>query len=96
MATDGTYGDDLTLRAASNIYNVEITLVSSLGNESQLGINPTEFQSFERIVLGHFAEAYREHYRKQPPQMFLRKSVLKNFCKIHRKTPVPESLFQLS
>ena len=79
MATDGTYGDDLTLRAASNIHNVEITLVSSLGNESQLGINPTEFQSFERIVLGHFAEAYREHYRKQPPQMFLRKSFLKIF-----------------
>ena len=85
MATDGTYGDHLTLRAASNIYNVEITLVSSLGNEGQLGINPTEFQSFERIVLGHFAEAYREHYRKQPPQLFLRKSVLRNFAKFTGK-----------
>ena len=85
MATDGTYGDDLTLRAASNIYNVKITLVSSLGNESQLGINPTEFQSFERIVLGHFAEAYREHYRKQPPQLFLRKSVLRDFAKFTGK-----------
>ena len=62
MATDGTYGDELTLRTASNICNVSLTLVSSLGRESQLEINPSEFQSFGRIVLGHFAEEYGEHY----------------------------------
>ena len=43
IATDRTYGNEVTLRAASNIYNVNITLVSSLGCEGHLEINPTEF-----------------------------------------------------
>ena len=62
MATDGTYGDELILCVASNIYDVDITLLSSLGHEGQLEINPTEFQSFGRIVLSHFAEGYGKHY----------------------------------
>ena len=62
VATDGTYGDELTLSEVSNICQVDITLVLSLGSEGQLEINPTEFQSFGRIVLGHFAEGYGEHY----------------------------------
>ena len=32
--------------------------------------------------------------KKQPPEVFYKKDVLKNFTKIHRKTPVPESLLQ--
>ena len=60
IATDGTYGKELTLWTALNIYNVSITLVSFLECESHLEINPTEFQSFERVVLGHFAEGYKE------------------------------------
>ena len=43
MVTGGTYGNELTLFTVSNIYNVEITLVSSLEHEGQLEINPTEF-----------------------------------------------------
>ena len=61
MATNGTYGDELTLRTASNIYNINITLVLSLVREGKLEINPPEFQSFRRIVVGHFAERYGEH-----------------------------------
>ena len=53
-AIDGTYGNELTLRTASNIYNVDITLASSLEREGQLEIKPTEFQSFERIILAVF------------------------------------------
>ena len=56
MATDGTYGLELTLLTASDAYNVDITLICSEGHEGQLEINPNEFQSFERIVLGHFTK----------------------------------------
>ena len=52
------YGDELTLRTASNIYSVGIALVSSLGRKGQLEINPTELQSFGIILLGHFAEGH--------------------------------------
>ena len=61
MATNGSYGDELTLRIALNIHNLDITLISSSRCEGQLEINPIEFQSLERIVLGHFAGGYGEH-----------------------------------
>ena len=32
-------------------------------------------------------------FQKQPPEVFYKKVVLKNFRNIHRKTPVLESLF---
>ena len=32
--------------------------------------------------------------QKQPPKMFIKKGVLKNFLKITGKTPVPGSLFK--
>ena len=31
--------------------------------------------------------------QKPPPEVFFNKRCSKKFCKIHRKTPVPESLF---
>ena len=31
--------------------------------------------------------------QKHPPEVFCKKGVLRNYAKIHRKTPVPESLF---
>ena len=31
MARDGTYGDQITLYAAANLYNIDIQIVSSLG-----------------------------------------------------------------
>ena len=33
------------------------------------------------------------HNQKQPPEVFYEKKVFLEFHKIHRKTPVPESLF---
>ena len=34
------------------------------------------------------------HYQTQPPDMFCKKVVFKDFAKVTRKNPVPESLFQ--
>ena len=61
MATDGIYGNKSTLRTTSDIYNIDITLVSSLTRKVQLEINSTEFQCFGRIVLGYFAEGNGQH-----------------------------------
>ncbi|CAH3136240.1 unnamed protein product, partial [Pocillopora meandrina] len=35
MARDGTYGDQITLYAAANLYNIDIQIVSSLGNQGE-------------------------------------------------------------
>ena len=58
-----------------------------------------------QVILGHFAEFSRTLvYRldlwfypnqKQPPEVFCKKRCSQKFRKIHRKTPVPESLFKI-
>lgn len=62
MSRDSTYGDQLTLRAASDIYNVDFTIISTLGAQGRINISPASFNSLGTIVLGHFAEGYGEHY----------------------------------
>ena len=34
-----------------------------------------------------------QSYRKKPPEVFCKRRCSETFCKIHRKTPVLESLF---
>ena len=58
MARDGTYGDQLTLRAASEIYNIQFTIISTLGDQGRADISPDGFDSLGRITLGHLAEGY--------------------------------------
>ena len=36
---------------------------------------------------------HREHYQKQPPELFCKKSCSEKIRKFHRKTPVLETLF---
>ena len=62
MQINGTYGDEITLRAISNILNVEIIIVSTLGQEGRVKTVPENTNSFVRITLGHFAEGHGEHY----------------------------------
>ena len=40
MDIEGTYGDELTLRAFANIFNIEIEIVSTLNNDDRVSINP--------------------------------------------------------
>ena len=56
MARDGTYGDQITLYAAANLYNIGIQIVSSLRVGGQHAFNPSASVSAATVYPGHFAE----------------------------------------
>ena len=56
MARDGTYGDQITLYAAANLYNIDIQIVSSLRVGGQHAFNPSASVSAATVYLEHFAE----------------------------------------
>ena len=62
MALSGTYGDHITLQAASNLYNTKIEIASSLGHHARTMIQPQEYEPITRFCLGHFSEGDGEHY----------------------------------
>ena len=62
MAQNCEYGDQITLQAAAEIFNIEILVVSSLGPDATAVIAPTSTIPMAQIQLGHFAEGHREHY----------------------------------
>ena len=62
MAQSGTYGDHITLEAASNLSNIEIEIASSLGHHAHTMIQPQEYEPIIRFCSGHFAEGNGEHY----------------------------------
>ena len=62
MQMCGTYSDEISLRAISKIFNVELIIVWSLGQGERIEIVPENTSPFARITLGHFVEGYREHY----------------------------------
>ena len=49
-------------QAASNLYNIEIEIASSLGHHARTMIQPQEYEPITRFCLGHFAEGDGEHY----------------------------------
>ncbi|XP_049926648.1 uncharacterized protein LOC126406426 [Epinephelus moara] len=64
MAQHGTYGDHLTLQRASQIFNVQFLIVSTLGLDATSVISPSGgyFENSPVLILGHFAEGQGEHY----------------------------------
>ena len=56
MARDGIYGDQITLYAAANLYNIDIQIVSSLRVGGQHAFNPSASVSAATVYLEHFAE----------------------------------------
>lgn len=62
MNKDGTFRDHITLQAASNIFNVEITVHSSLGVGATTMISPFTEVGVTNFNLRHFAEGQGEHY----------------------------------
>ena len=61
MSKDGTFGDAITLKAISDIFKVEIFVVSTLGKKGSITFRPENF-SKGKITLGHFAEGHGYHY----------------------------------
>ena len=62
MAIDGTYGDQITLQAAADLYNIEVLVVSTLGHNATTLISPSASIPYARVQLGHYAEKHGEHY----------------------------------
>ena len=62
MDIEETYGDELSLRAFANIFNIEIEMVSILNNDGRVSINPENSDPLGRVPLEHFAEGQGDHY----------------------------------
>ena len=55
-------GDQITLQAAADLYNIEIVVVSTLGPDATAAISPSSSIPTARVQLGHYAENHGEHY----------------------------------
>ena len=62
MSQNGTFGDHITLQAASDLYNVEFQVLSSNGPGYTTTISPIVANPLCTFTLGHFAENDGEHY----------------------------------
>ena len=62
MNIEDTYGDKRNLRVFANIFSIEIEIVSTLGNDGRVSINPENSNPLGRITLGHFVEGQGNHY----------------------------------
>ena len=62
MQRDGTFGDEISLRTMSKIFNVEIEVISTLGPAARQIIIPHNSVAMTRLHLGHFAENEGTHY----------------------------------
>lgn len=65
MSSEYEYGDHITLMTLSDLFNIQILIVSSLDDGNTL-ISPDGSTSFRRdipvIALGHFHEGGGEHF----------------------------------
>ena len=53
---DGVCGDEITLTCIANLFNVEITIILTLGNGGRVSILPENSHPTGKILLSHFAE----------------------------------------
>jgi hypothetical protein len=61
MSQNGTFGDHITLQAASNLYNVAFQVLSSNGPGYETTVSPVAANPMCTFILGHFAEDDGEH-----------------------------------
>ena len=67
MDQDGTCEDQMTLQAISNIYTIQIYVLSTPGVDVDVDIQPhinssDNVQSYPHVFLGHCAEVQAEYY----------------------------------
>lgn len=67
MMQNQTFGDQLTLYAAANMYNVNAHAISSLGVGADHTFSPSSSIPLTTVYLGHFAENHGEHYVSLTP-----------------------------
>ena len=60
MAKSNTFGDQITLFAAANLYNINIQVISTLGPGAQHLFEPSSSVPLGTVYLGHFAAG--KHY----------------------------------
>ena len=53
MSIDRTFGDEITLRAAAELFNIEFVIISTLGRAVEATISPQNFAPQGRVYLGH-------------------------------------------
>ena len=61
MSIIRTFGDEITLRTAAELFNIEFVIISSLGRAGEAIITSQNFAPKGRVYLGHFAENHGEH-----------------------------------
>ena len=65
MELEGTYGDELTLRAAARLFHVQLLVLSTLGRARNTSLYlplVAIVRTSLSYVLGHFHEQEGEHY----------------------------------
>jgi len=62
MSQNCTFGDHITLQAASNLYNVAFRVLSSNGPGYVTTVSPVAANQMCTFILWHFAEDDGEHY----------------------------------
>ena len=62
MRKSGTLVYEFTLGAVANLFNVEIIVVLTLGEDSMAMMSPVSNAPLTRFTIGHFAERQGDHY----------------------------------
>ena len=62
MVKDGTFGDEIILRAAPELITIEFVIISTLGRAAETTITPKNIIPQGCVYLEHFAENHGEHY----------------------------------
>ena len=70
MSRCNTFGNQTTLFAAANLYNVNIQVISTLGPGAQHLFEPSSSTPLATVYLGHFAQG--EHYVSLMPWFILK------------------------
>ena len=61
MKRNGTYGEEITLRALANVFGIEIIVVSTLGQQGLVHIQPENSEPLSPVIFGNFAEGQGFH-----------------------------------
>ena len=55
MSLSSTFGDQLTLQAVANLYQVQFLVISTIGQDGQASVSPEHSEPVAQLALGHFA-----------------------------------------